>query len=345
MYSFIRGALLTGWLFPALALAHAGGDFSGGTTCGGCHASGSPTVTLSGPATLAEGTSAVYSLTITGGPAKTAGFDVDVTSGTLSTDQSGTTANSSSTQVTQSTPLAFSAGKAVFSFKVNAPATSGTLTIKGVGLSCNDDGSEGGDAYKATTMAVTITSSVVTDAGSPEPDAGSIHEPPDAGAGSGGQSEPDAGNGGSGGSGGGGGTVAQNDAGLGAPGSDGLVVAVTKPSAGTTLTGSVTLEAEATGPATVTSFKFFLNGTEVSGASTSENSITFDSSSWTEGPYTLSAEATDTNGVTATSSLLSVSISNGTSGCSTGGLAASTWALAAALVMLAWFARRKGKAL
>ncbi len=132
--------LLTVWFgaaaAPRAAWGHAKGinGFSGnpatnsGSICTACHYGGTlPTVTLTGPTSLATGSTAVYTFTITGGPAVTGGLDVSTTGGILQATDSTTQLMSS--EITQTAATAFSSNTLVFTFTLAAPATAGTVTL------------------------------------------------------------------------------------------------------------------------------------------------------------------------------------------------------------------------
>jgi uncharacterized protein (TIGR03382 family) len=155
--------LLGALLFPLTALSYGGGvvGFSGkspGQLCTGCHAVSTgtaPTVTLDGPATLNAGQTGTFSLTITGGPGVRAGMNV-AASGTAAVLNAGAGSAKESGELRHASPLAFSSGRASFSFTVTAPSTAGTFTLFGAGNSTNGSGS-GGDRSAYVTKVVTVT--------------------------------------------------------------------------------------------------------------------------------------------------------------------------------------------
>jgi hypothetical protein len=144
-------------LVPTVALARSGGisGYSGhGQDCTSCHGGGStPTVSFSGPATLTAGATGTYSFTIQGGPAVVAGVDILASAGSLQATQAGTKLLNG--EVVQSSSTRFSGSSVTYSFNLVAPA-SGTVTLYGAGLSCNGDGSTGGDGDANATFAVTV---------------------------------------------------------------------------------------------------------------------------------------------------------------------------------------------
>ena len=107
--------------------------FSGqtGSDCTTCHNSpngGPPTVTLSGPTTIAPGATGDYTFTITpaaGSDQTQGGFNVSVNSGTLI---AGTGSQLSGVELTHDGPMA-GAGTLSWSFQWTAPASPGTAMM------------------------------------------------------------------------------------------------------------------------------------------------------------------------------------------------------------------------
>lgn len=126
-------------------------------TCASCHTggSGTPTVTIQGPTTLAPGATGNYTLVIRGGPAAGAGYNVAVSDngGTLNP---GTGSIKLSGEVTHGNPRAFSGGEARFDFTLVAPSTPGSVTLYGAGNSVNDNATEQGDSSAVTTLNITV---------------------------------------------------------------------------------------------------------------------------------------------------------------------------------------------
>jgi hypothetical protein len=155
---FIVAALLfLGMAFPHVAAARSGGvsGYSGNpSTCTICHTAGAtvPTVTITGPTSLAPSASGVYTLTITGGPALDGGLDVSTSAGTLTVSDTKTKLLNG--EITHNAPAPFSGNTLSFTFTLTAPA-SGTVTLYGSGLSANGSGS-GGDGTGTSTLVVTV---------------------------------------------------------------------------------------------------------------------------------------------------------------------------------------------
>ena len=134
-----------------------------------------PTVTLTGPTSLAAGTTGNYTLTITGGPAVKGGMDVAVNGGTLNT--SGTDLKAFGGELTHTAPKAFNSGTVTFDFSLVAPSSSRTITMYASGNSTDGSNTNDGDHSASTTLDIQVTgSSTAPDAGTP--DAGTDNPPP-----------------------------------------------------------------------------------------------------------------------------------------------------------------------
>ena len=178
------GVLLAtlGLAAPALALPEGITGYSGkdGRFCNECHRGGTtPTVVLTGPTTVAAGTTNTYVLTITGGAAEVGGLNaaVDVPDAIMgASGELRVRAN----EVTHSDEQEFQNGALALSFTVTAPARNGEFRIFAAGNSTNDDGDPTGDRAGATALTVTVTGGIdAPDAGQPPPDPGT--PPPDPG--------------------------------------------------------------------------------------------------------------------------------------------------------------------
>ena len=169
------GALLAlGIAAPALALPEGITGYSGkdGRFCNACHSGGGvPTVTLTGPTTVAPGSTNTYVLTITGGAAEAGGLNaaVDVPDAIMgATGELRVRAN----EVTHSDEVDFENGVLAFTFTVRAPPNNGEFRIFAAGNSTNDNGEPTGDRAGATALAVTVSD------GTEPPDAGPTPPPP-----------------------------------------------------------------------------------------------------------------------------------------------------------------------
>ena len=93
-------------------------------------------------------------------------------------------------------------------------------------------------------------------------------------------------------------------------------VSITAPTGGSTVSGTVTVRATAAGTngATISKVQFQVNGANVGSAdTTTPYKASWNTSSLTNGSYTLTAVATDSNNETATSTGVTVTVSNSTS--------------------------------
>lgn len=161
--SYAAAGVLTACLLSAPAFANAAGQigYSGksAATCSTCHTGGSaPTVTLTGPTSLAAGATGQYKLTITGGPGVKGGFDVAVDNTAASLEfAAGTGIKKQSNELTHNAPKPAAGGAITFDFSLVAPPSAGTVKIFAAGNSVNGNGTEAGDAAATTTLTVNVT--------------------------------------------------------------------------------------------------------------------------------------------------------------------------------------------
>ena len=126
-------------------------------TCNACHMGGSaPTVTLSGPASLAAGATGEYTLVIKGGAGVKAGMNVSVNSSTASLT-AGTDSKKLSGELTHQSPKTMTGGEARYTFSLVAPSAGGSLKLFASGNSVNGDGNTTGDMSASTSLDVTVT--------------------------------------------------------------------------------------------------------------------------------------------------------------------------------------------
>jgi hypothetical protein len=119
-----------------------------GESCNKCHAGGAaPQVTIDGPATLASGQTAEYTLVVRTGQTR-AGAGIAASDGASLTAVSAL--RDSFGELVQSSPRAVAGGSATFGFRVTAPATGGTMRLWAVGLASNGSGTGGDRAAHAT---------------------------------------------------------------------------------------------------------------------------------------------------------------------------------------------------
>lgn len=127
-----------------------------GSICTSCHSGGTtPTVTLSGPTTVAPGSVNSCTFKITGGPLAAGACDIAASGGTLAAGAGDASKNSEITggpTTPAGSPLSVS-----FPFTWTAPATAGTYTIYAAGNSVNSNGSTSGDGAAGTTLTVTVS--------------------------------------------------------------------------------------------------------------------------------------------------------------------------------------------
>lgn|GEM_PF-6529676 len=111
-----------------------------------CHGDASPkvTVVIEGPSELKPNETADYTVTISGGPMKTGGTNIAVSSGVL---VEGEGLRLKGGELTHTMPKSFKEGKIVFNFKLTAPENPGDVTIFANGNSTNNDESKKGDAW------------------------------------------------------------------------------------------------------------------------------------------------------------------------------------------------------
>lgn len=134
---------------------------NGGMTCSACHGSGQvPVVTLTGPTSVAPGSTHTYVLTVQStdpGAQTHAGLDVSATNGALTT--SGADTQLMDGEITHTQPKANNAsGLASFQFQWTAPMLPGSVTLYGAGNSVNLNGNPGGDNPALANLAVTVES-------------------------------------------------------------------------------------------------------------------------------------------------------------------------------------------
>ncbi|MCB0033804.1 MAG: PQQ-dependent sugar dehydrogenase [Anaerolineales bacterium] len=170
---------LYGWLSAMLVqipAAHAAQNgrigFSGnpqtnaGQSCTTCHAAGAavPDVSISGPAVVDASTTHVYTVTITNGPAQTAGLNVSTSNHTGDLQPLSAEVQRIVDELTHSAPKAFSGNTAVFTYSWTAPASSEVVTMYAAGLSTNDGGGGApdllGDGTNTDTLAITVQNGV-----------------------------------------------------------------------------------------------------------------------------------------------------------------------------------------
>jgi hypothetical protein len=155
---------------PAYAFRDGINGFSGktGAICNQCHAGGTaPTVALDGPATVAPGTMATYTFTVTGNSVA-AGLDVAVTGGQLSVD-SAQGARIQGGEVVHNARKNYVDGSASWTFTFTAPSSAGTVTMFAAGNNVNGNDNSVGDRAAATQLMINVAAAVDTPTPSPTP--------------------------------------------------------------------------------------------------------------------------------------------------------------------------------
>lgn len=136
-----------------------------GESCNQCHTGGAtPTVTLEGPASLAAGQTASYSLVVKTGLSRAAG-GIAATDGIVLTPLTGL--RDSFGEMVPNGDVAVAGGQATFTFSVKAPTSGTTLRLWAVGLAANGNNGVGGDRAAHTLRDIAVTGGTT-----PKPDAG-----------------------------------------------------------------------------------------------------------------------------------------------------------------------------
>jgi len=165
--------LLIGLFIAAFAVATQAHAFSTGissnsfdsTGCNKCHFGGmAPTVTLTGPTTVAASSTNTYTLQISVvGTQTEGGLNVAATDGTLAVGGSAAAGTQSITgknglkEITHSGAKMALGGFMTFSFQWTAPSAAGSVTLTGWGNAVNGNFNRSGDLGAMATLAVTVT--------------------------------------------------------------------------------------------------------------------------------------------------------------------------------------------
>jgi len=115
-----------------------------GCTCHGASPTSGVTVQIIGPDTLEANEKASYQVSISGGPAVSAGTNIAASAGVLS---AGTGLKAIGNELTHTGPKAFSGNKVIFTFDYTAPGDAGTATLYANGNSVNATGNTSGDQW------------------------------------------------------------------------------------------------------------------------------------------------------------------------------------------------------
>lgn len=129
---------------------------SQGIACNACHNGGViPTVVLTGPSTVALGSTNTYTLTMSGGQQITGGLDVSASGGTLLATQPSTIVKNG--ELTQLRPFNADAnGQITWTFNWQAPSVDADVVLYAAVLSSNGNFSTIGDAGATTTLTITV---------------------------------------------------------------------------------------------------------------------------------------------------------------------------------------------
>jgi len=130
-------------------------------TCTQCHSDGvRPTVRFDGPAEVQAGEAVPYSFIVQSRSQNQlyAGLDVAASDGTLEVAPTEDDGQIESGELTHLTPKKVDENLvATWSFIWQAPATPGTATLYGAGLSANGNGTTSGDQPASTRLVITVT--------------------------------------------------------------------------------------------------------------------------------------------------------------------------------------------
>ncbi|HZI10361.1 MAG TPA: MXAN_6652 family MXYO-CTERM-anchored protein [Myxococcus sp.] len=181
--SFSATGVLTMCLLSTSALASSTGNSSltgnsgktASQTCNTCHNGGTdPTVTITGPETLAVGATGQYTLTIQGGAAVRGGTNIALSAGTTASLEPSAELRKFGSELVHFQAKSFANNTVSFNFSVIAPSSAGSFTLYGAGNSANGSNNEQGDRAGFAQRVVTVTGGTGggTDAGTGGPDAG-----------------------------------------------------------------------------------------------------------------------------------------------------------------------------
>lgn len=152
--------------FPGGQTGHSGID--GASTCAVCHAGADgAVVAITGPASVEAGRSASYTVSVSGGPAVVAGFNLATERGVLGAGDGSTVIVGD--EATHATPVEFAGGSAVFTVTLLAPDQPGPLRMFAAGVSANGADGNRGDATAASVLNVEVTEPVLLLVPTPAP--------------------------------------------------------------------------------------------------------------------------------------------------------------------------------
>ncbi len=130
-----------------------------GQNCTACHAAEAavPAVSLQGPTSVVAGTTNLYTLTLNGGPAQTAGLNVSTSNGRGTLLPTGADTQVLLGELTHSAPKPFTGNQAQFTFAWTAPTFNDSVTLYAAGNSSDGQQSLTGDGIAATALTVEVT--------------------------------------------------------------------------------------------------------------------------------------------------------------------------------------------
>jgi len=152
-------------------------DTNAGAVCTVCHApdgAPAPTVQISGPSVIDAGTVQEYLVTMTGGPAITAGVGISVSDDAGSLEPVAADLRLLDGELTHSGPKPFAGGSASFSFRYLAPNYDADVILYAAGNSTNGALNLLDDGVAATTFAVTIQNGFEDPPPPPPPPSGEL---------------------------------------------------------------------------------------------------------------------------------------------------------------------------
>lgn len=165
--------LMTGLLVGQAPIAYAhdpgrGGDNRATSGCGGgCHSGATTTATVAFgtmggavPTSVAANSVNTLTFTVSGGPAVKAGLSVTASGGTLAvtgTESTIVTTGANAGELIHTAAAAMTGGSKVYTFTWTAPATAGTVTLTGAGVSSNGNNADTLDSAARITATITVT--------------------------------------------------------------------------------------------------------------------------------------------------------------------------------------------
>ncbi|NQX88150.1 MAG: PQQ-dependent sugar dehydrogenase [Halioglobus sp.] len=148
-----------------------------GAVCRVCHApdgAETPTVLISGPQVIDAGTTQNYTVTITGGPAQTAGVDISAGNGVGDLLPNGADLQQLQGELTHTGPKSFSGNAVSFEFQYTAPHYDTVVTLYAAGNSTNGGLNLQGDGISSTSLDINVENGFEEPPEPPEPPTGQM---------------------------------------------------------------------------------------------------------------------------------------------------------------------------